>query len=249
MNKKELTEKVTGWILAITIYTVGVFYLLNKVLGITGDDLDALVSLLGVGATLFGGYMAIYLFTDWREQVKHEKSLTALIDVSATFAKLHRAIIRLKLEKKHTNFNKNYKNDDFIKTLMDMRTDFNDEVNKITVTFDELDYAIKTLYLASERKDTPFKSVIDEYFKITYVWKDIYLNLIIEVNDGHTKQTEYTKLIKEHLFQLYYIQVAYDPHENEYERHSEDPIFLSIGYLKKLRKEVNLVIEEFRKTL
>lgn len=72
MNKKELTEKVTGWILAVTVYTVGVFYLLNKVLGITGDDLDALVSLLGVGATLFGGYMAIYLFTDWREQTNKQ---------------------------------------------------------------------------------------------------------------------------------------------------------------------------------
>lgn len=72
MNKKELTEKVTGWILALTVYTVAVFYLLNKVLGITGDDLDALVSLLGVGATLFGGYMAIYLFTDWREQTNKQ---------------------------------------------------------------------------------------------------------------------------------------------------------------------------------
>lgn len=72
MNKKELTEKVTGWILALTVYTVAVFYLLNKVLGITGDDLDALISLLGVGATLFGGYMAIYLFTDWREQTNKQ---------------------------------------------------------------------------------------------------------------------------------------------------------------------------------
>ncbi|USP41032.1 hypothetical protein [Acinetobacter sp. XS-4] len=73
MKKQELIEKVTGWILAVTLYGTAVFYLVTKVLGITGDDLDAFVGLLGVGATLFGGYMAVYLFTDWKEQ--HNKTL------------------------------------------------------------------------------------------------------------------------------------------------------------------------------
>lgn len=213
------------------------------------DYITLYIAMLGVVATLYGSFVVIYAYAGWKEQVKHEKSLTALIDVSATFAKLHRAIIRLKLEKKHTNFNKNYKDDDFIKKLVERRSEFDTEVDKITVIFDELDFAIKALYLVSERKDSPFKSVSDEYFKITHVWKDIYLRLLGTVNDGHINEVEYIKLIKEYEYRLYYIQVKYDPHEDEIKNHNDEPIFLSMKHLKGLNEETNKLIEEFRESL
>ncbi|MDO7442085.1 hypothetical protein Q5X54_17525 [Acinetobacter baumannii] len=96
MKKQELIEKVTGWILGVTLYGTAVFYLVTKVLGITGDDLDAFVGLLGVGATLFGGYMAIYLFTDWREQKQFELEKEKLDKILEYLGQIHSDIVFLR---------------------------------------------------------------------------------------------------------------------------------------------------------
>lgn len=96
MKKKELIEKVTGWILAVTLYGTAVFYFVTKVLKITGDDLDAFVGLLSVGATLFGGYMAIYLFTDWREQKQFELEKEKLDKILENLGQLHTDIVFLR---------------------------------------------------------------------------------------------------------------------------------------------------------
>ena len=72
-DKRELVEKATGWCLSIFVYGTAIFYFVTKCLKLSGDDLDAYVSLLSAGATLFAGFIAIYLFTDWKEQ--HNKVL------------------------------------------------------------------------------------------------------------------------------------------------------------------------------
>lgn len=246
--KKELKEKILisfVYSVIISIVSCLIAYIWNK----NSVNVSFVKDVFSIVMSVIAPYIAILLFTDWKEQVKHEKSLTALIEVSAAFAKLHRAIVRLKLEKKHTSFNKNYKDDDFIKTIVEKRSEFDTEVDKITVTFDELDFAIKALYLVSERKDSLFKSVSDDYFKITHVWKDIYLSFLGEVNNGHNNEVEYTKLIKEHTYRLYYLQIRYDPHEDDIESHSNEPIFLSMKYLKGLNEETNKLIEDFRESL
>ncbi|WP_213074882.1 hypothetical protein, partial [Acinetobacter baumannii] len=69
------------------------------------------------------------------------------------------------------------------------------------------------------------------------------------VNDGHINEVEYTKLIKEYEYRLYYIQVKYDPHEDEVKSHNDKPIFLSMNHLKGLNEETNKLIEEFRESL
>lgn len=71
-TKRELIEKATGWALAIFAYGTAVFYFAKYVLDLTGDDLDAYVATLSAGASLFAGFVAIYLFNDWREQKKFE---------------------------------------------------------------------------------------------------------------------------------------------------------------------------------
>ncbi|WP_180036102.1 MULTISPECIES: hypothetical protein [unclassified Acinetobacter] len=71
-TKQELIEKATGWALAIFFYGTGIFFFASKVLQLTGDDLDAYVSLISAGSTLFAGFIAIYLFNDWRDQKKFE---------------------------------------------------------------------------------------------------------------------------------------------------------------------------------
>lgn len=68
--KQELVEKASGWALAIFAYGTAVFYFAKHVLDLTGDDLDAYVATLSAGATLFAGFIAIYLFNDWKEQHK-----------------------------------------------------------------------------------------------------------------------------------------------------------------------------------
>jgi hypothetical protein len=42
-------------------------------LNLTGDDLDAYISMLSAGATLFAGFVAIYLFSDWK--IQHNKTV------------------------------------------------------------------------------------------------------------------------------------------------------------------------------
>jgi len=96
MKKQELIEKVTGWLLAVTVYGTAVFYFVTKVLRITGDDLDAYVGLLGVGATLFGGYMAIYLFADWKDQKQFELEKEKLDNILKFLGGIHTSLVFLK---------------------------------------------------------------------------------------------------------------------------------------------------------
>ncbi|MGQ1417610.1 hypothetical protein ACT405_17830 [Acinetobacter baumannii] len=107
MKKKELVEKVTGWILAVTLYGTAVFYFVTKVLKITGDDLDAFVGLLGVGATLFGGYMAIYLFTDWRDQKQFEVEKEKLDNILKFLGGIHTSLILLNSDINYLNKTEN----------------------------------------------------------------------------------------------------------------------------------------------
>lgn len=90
-NKKELIEKATGWSLAIFVYGTAIFYFAKHTLNLTGDDLDAYISMLSAGATLFAGFIAIYLFSDWK--IQHNKTV-----ISAEAKKLWHTLVILEKE-------------------------------------------------------------------------------------------------------------------------------------------------------
>ncbi|ELY3910925.1 TPA: hypothetical protein NJW68_001847 [Acinetobacter baumannii] len=246
--KKEFINKLYiafTTLIIISIVICGISYLWDK------NSINVLFvkDIFSIVLALLAPYTAIILFTDWKKQVEHEKTLNLLIEVSASFSKLHRTIARLELEDKYTNFKKYYLDNDLIKTIIQRRSEFNTEVDKLTELFDELDFSLKGLYLISERQDTPFRAVSNEYFKITYKLKEVYLLFLGTINDAHVNEIEYKDLINDYDYKIRYLQLKYIPNEQDFMGENDIPEFMSKEYLKDLKDKTEKLILDFKKSL
>ncbi|WP_141669895.1 hypothetical protein [Acinetobacter gyllenbergii] len=175
--KKELINKilvafVICMIVSITICGVAYVWERNSI------NISFVKDVFSIVMSILAPYAAIILFTDWKAQAHHEKSLDLLIEVRSSFSALHRSIMRLKLNNNYTILHKIYKDVNFQDLLNIRREEFKREVDNLTVVFDELDRKITALYLVSGYTDDPFKSVSDEYFKICFKLNDIILPLL-----------------------------------------------------------------------
>jgi hypothetical protein len=194
-------------------------------------------------------YAAIILFTDWKKQSEYDKALTLLIEVSSAFSKMHRSLLRLKLNREFTDLKVYYLNNDFLNIAVQKRLEFNSEVDKLTEIYDELDHSLKSLYLITERQDRPFKLISDEYFKITYKLKDIYILYLGKLTEGHKNKEDYDQISKDRDFKLEYLKLRYVFDEKGFIGEEPIPEFLSTSYIKSLKDDIEQLILDFKKTL
>jgi len=171
-KKQELIEKASGWALAIFAYGTALFYFAKHVLDLTGDDLDAYVATLSAGATLFAGFIAIYLFNDWREQKRFEinkeyseKTLDLLNEVN-------------------NHINADYYNHILIKSSIEEYLVINIPNDQINIT--EILYKLKPQFetLTLILKDSDSKKILDEF-------EEAILHIYAYIKELNTVYKEY----------------------------------------------------------
>ncbi|HEO1817531.1 TPA: hypothetical protein VAM31_002622 [Acinetobacter baumannii] len=246
--KKELVNKIlVAFVICmvVSITTCGIAYLWDR----SSVNVSFIKDVFSIVMSVLAPYAAVILFTDWKAQAHHQRSLDLLIEVRSSFSALHRSIMRLKLNDSFTIIHREYKNIQFKDLIDAKREKFKGEVEKLTIAFDDLDHKLKGLYLVSGCKDNPFKSVSDEYFKITFSLNDIYYDYTKSILIAHLNKKKYTDLMNDYLFKIRFVQLRYVGDENLFLDGVEIPSFMSQKYLTKLNDDVDKITKQFRMDL
>ncbi|NAR99895.1 hypothetical protein [Acinetobacter haemolyticus] len=243
--RKELINKIfVAFVISmiVSITTCGIAYLWDK----NSVSVSFVKDVFSIVMSLLAPYAAVLLFTDWKAQAHHERSLDLLIEVRSSFSALHRSIMRLKLNDSYAILHKIYKRADFKDLLNTKREEFKREVDKLTVSFDELDRKIKALYLVSDCIDNPFKVVSDEYFKICFKLNDIYIAYTSSVLTAYSRNKEYPELMSDYYFKVRFVQLRYVSDEEFFLDGVEIPNFMSQKYLSTLNDDVDKITKQFK---
>ncbi|WP_284086151.1 hypothetical protein [Acinetobacter pittii] len=246
--KKELINKILVAFLIcmiVSITTCGIAYLWDR----TSVNVSFIKDVFSIVMSILAPYAAVILFTDWKAQAHHERSLDLLIEVRSSFSALHRSIMRLKLSDNYTILHEIYKKVDFQDLLNIKREEFKGEVDRLTVAFDELDRKITALYLVSGCTDNPFKPVSDEYFKICFKLNDIYSDYSGYLLAAHFNHKTYSTLLENYVFKVRFVQLSYVADEGFYLDGIEIPSFMSQQYLSKLNDDVDKITKQFKMDL
>jgi len=246
--KKELINKIlVAFVICmiVSITTCGIAYLWDR----SSVNVSFVKDVFSIVMSILAPYAAVILFTDWKAQAHHEKSLDLLIEVQSSFSSLHRSIMRLKLNNNYTILHKIYKGANFQDLLNIRREDFKREVDKLTVDFDELDRKITALYLVSGCIDNPFKAVSDEYFKICFTLNDMYIAFTKGVLTAYLNKKKYSELMNNYIFKIRFIQLRYVYDEKLFLDGIEIPSFMSQQYLSKLNDDVDKITKQFKMDL
>lgn len=246
--KKELINKILVAFLIcmiVSIATCGIAYFWDR----TSVNVSFIKDVFSIVMSILAPYAAVILFTDWKAQAHHERSLDLLIEVRSSFSALHRSIMRLKLSDNYTILHAIYKKADFQDLLNTKREGFKGEVDRLTVAFDELDRKIIALYLVSGCTDNPFKPVSDEYSKICFTLNEIYFQYTGYVLTAYSTNKKYSELMKNYLFKVRFVQLRYVADENLYLDGVEAPSFMSQQYLSKLNDDVDKITKQFKMDL
>ncbi|GLG82601.1 hypothetical protein [Acinetobacter calcoaceticus] len=246
--KKELINKILVAFLIcmiVSITTCGIAYLWDR----DSVNVSFIKDVFSIVMSILAPYAAVILFTDWKAQAHHGRSLDLLIEVRASFSALHRSIMRLKLNDHYTILLNIYKRADF-KDLIDMRREeFRGEVDKLTIALDELDRKINGLHLVSGREDNPFKPVTDEYFKITFSLNDLYVSYTHSMLTAYSNKLKYSDLLKDRTFKIRFVQLRYVGSEDVFLGNISIPNFMSQQYLSKLNDDVDKITKQFKMDL
>lgn len=213
------------------------------------DALSITASFFGGFATLTAAYIAAKLAINWKLQIKHDKEIDILIEVSSAFSSLHRKIMRLKISKNYVISENIYDLDNLPTVLNQKSKDFEMEVQELELLLDNLDRVIKNLCLISKTQSDYFEDAVHEYFRITTDLKFLYDHFIKILIQGKCDKHSYKSLSSQDMFRVRFSQLYYVRNEDDYLEgiHNTDspPLFLSTRYMIELNKKAQNITKQF----
>lgn len=210
------------------------------------NKVNVIIGLLGWSATIYAPIAAFFLLHNWREQVSHERAFDALTTAYSLIGKIHSSTMKLKMDSYFSQIERSFRNMnqiEFENYINRLRDEFENKSSSLKEQYDSLNTALSIYKLIKPDNKVDLDFVLDSYFKISYMMKNIYNDVINIYLEAKLKNENHSYLLDQSLYETRIIQIRRKNHPDDVKNQDGSYLFFTTEYLLDIRDKSKLIMQ------